>query len=192
MKRLTRDEKQAETRAKLLGAAHGLFVAEGYLGVSVDRIAEEAGYSKGAVYSNFTGKEQIFLEVLETYGHSSLERLLAAIDAAGGAEQVIGVIADWATAASRGGNWALLVLEYARHAKPAPVLLGRLEEILRDHWRALGGKLAERLGIADVEADALGALVFELTYAPAVSFVEAPSAGDLVRLALGGLNKKGD
>ena len=64
MARQTRSESQARTRAELLDTARGLFLSEGYARTSLERVAEEAGYSKGAVYSNFRGKEGLFLAVI--------------------------------------------------------------------------------------------------------------------------------
>src|SRR5258708_19895226 len=66
-KRETRAEKQARTRAALLATAASVFAERGYQGASVEEIAERAGYSHGAVYSNFTGKEDLFFAVFEEY-----------------------------------------------------------------------------------------------------------------------------
>lgn len=64
MPRLKRAESQALTRERLLESAKRVFLRDGYVRASVDKVAEEAGYSKGAVYSNFEGKEALFLELL--------------------------------------------------------------------------------------------------------------------------------
>lgn len=64
-KRLTRGEKKAETRAALLDAAGRTFGRRGFYAASVEQVAEEAGYSKGAVYSNFESKEDLFMTLLE-------------------------------------------------------------------------------------------------------------------------------
>ena len=64
-KRLTREEKKAETRAALLDAAGRTFGRRGFYAASVEEVAEEAGYSKGAVYSNFESKEDLFMTLLE-------------------------------------------------------------------------------------------------------------------------------
>jgi len=66
-KRETRVEKQARTRAELIAAAATVFAQRGYEGASVEEIAEHAGYSHGAVYSNFAGKSDLFLAVFEGY-----------------------------------------------------------------------------------------------------------------------------
>ena len=63
-RRLTRAETKARTREQLLGAAARVFAQKGFAGASVEEIAESAGYSTGALYSNFDSKEQLFLELL--------------------------------------------------------------------------------------------------------------------------------
>jgi AcrR family transcriptional regulator len=66
-KRLTRDEQKAQTRARLLAAARKIFARRGYHGASVEDVAEEAGYSTGALYSNFAGKEDLLLALFEDH-----------------------------------------------------------------------------------------------------------------------------
>jgi AcrR family transcriptional regulator len=63
-KRLTRKEKQAQTRGHLLDAAERVFLRRGLQGSSVEEIAAEAGYTRGAFYSNFKGKDELFIELL--------------------------------------------------------------------------------------------------------------------------------
>src|SRR3954463_983076 len=76
-KRETRAEKQARTRAELIATAAGVFAQRGYEGASVEEIAEQAGYSHGAVYSNFAGKSDLFLAVFEEYMADRAEELAA-------------------------------------------------------------------------------------------------------------------
>lgn len=66
-RRLTRADQQARTRARLIDAAARVFARRGFQAASVEEIAEEAGYSHGAVYSNFDGKADLFLTVFEDY-----------------------------------------------------------------------------------------------------------------------------
>src|SRR4051812_31476809 len=63
-RRLTREESKARTRSELLRAASRLFVRNGFVDTSLADIAEEAGLTKGAVYSNFESKEELFLALL--------------------------------------------------------------------------------------------------------------------------------
>jgi AcrR family transcriptional regulator len=76
-KRETRVEKQARTRAELIAAAATVFAQRGYEGASVEEIAEQAGYSHGAVYSNFAGKSDLFLAVFEGYMADRAQELAA-------------------------------------------------------------------------------------------------------------------
>ena len=64
-RRLRRAERRQLTRAQLLDAAERIFARDGFRGASVEAIAEEAGYSHGAIYSNFKGKDDLFLVLVE-------------------------------------------------------------------------------------------------------------------------------
>ena len=65
MTRLTRAQSQAQTRERVLAAARAAFIRDGFARTSLESIAEAAGFSKGAVYSNFESKDALFLELLE-------------------------------------------------------------------------------------------------------------------------------
>lgn len=62
---LSRRDRQLQTREALIFTARGVFAEDGFHGASLDRIAREAGFSKGAVYSNFDGKSDLFLAVMD-------------------------------------------------------------------------------------------------------------------------------
>jgi AcrR family transcriptional regulator len=64
-KRKTQAERREETREQLLVAAGRVFAKRGFHGTSLDAVAEEAGFSRGAVYYNFADKEELFLELLD-------------------------------------------------------------------------------------------------------------------------------
>ena len=64
-RRMTREESRAATRERLLAAARSVFARSGFHGASVEEIASEAGFSTGALYSNFDGKEDLFLVLME-------------------------------------------------------------------------------------------------------------------------------
>jgi AcrR family transcriptional regulator len=63
----TRRERRERTRTALLGAAQRLWAERGIHGASLDDVAAEAGLTKGAVYSNFTGKTDLLLALLERW-----------------------------------------------------------------------------------------------------------------------------
>ena len=72
---LTRAEKQARTRLALLDAGARVFVTHGFQGTSVELIASEAGYTRGAFYSNFSSKEELFAELLQDRVYSTYRRM---------------------------------------------------------------------------------------------------------------------
>lgn len=63
-RRLSRKEKQAETRRRLLEAGERVFLRRGLQGSSVEEIVAEAGFTRGAFYSNFKTKDELFVELL--------------------------------------------------------------------------------------------------------------------------------
>lgn len=87
-RRLTRAETKARTRAQLLEAAAQVFARKGYAGASVEEIAESAGFSTGALYSNFAGKDELFVELLSSRNTSRLaEAAMIASDPADSLEE---------------------------------------------------------------------------------------------------------
>ena len=76
-----RGERRLITRAQLLDAAERVFARDGLRGASVDTIALEAGYSTGAVYSNFKGKEDLFLTLIEERIDPRLANVYEAMEA---------------------------------------------------------------------------------------------------------------
>jgi AcrR family transcriptional regulator len=77
----TRKQKQERTRVELIEAAGRVFARRGYHGASVEEVAAEAGYSTGAVYSNFAGKEELFLALNDHELEKRLEDYRAVVDA---------------------------------------------------------------------------------------------------------------
>lgn len=64
-RRLSREQSQLLTRSRLITVGREHLLKYGMSGSVADRIAEEAGYSRGAFYSNFSGKEELFVSVME-------------------------------------------------------------------------------------------------------------------------------
>jgi len=128
-KRESRAEKQARTRAELLATAAKVFARRGYRGASVEEIAEEAGYSHGAVYSNFSGKTDLFLAVLEEYMAERARELAgtqAALPEDAPIEARARALADqWMDRFARDRESFLLHMEFVAHAGRDPELAER-------------------------------------------------------------------
>lgn len=128
-KRETRAEKQARTRAELIATAAKVFARRGYNGASVEEIAEEAGYSHGAVYSNFEGKADLFLAVFEDYMAERVGELAAtqaALPPDAPLEARARALADqWMERLARDRESVVLHMEFIAHADRDPELARR-------------------------------------------------------------------
>ena len=147
--RRTREEQRARTRADLLAAAATVFARHGYHGTSVDMVAEAAGYTKGAVYSNFSSKEELFLALLEDRLEDSLGSMQQVLDESAPEDRPAafgrrrGEIAQWEP------QWFLLEAEFELYAARNPEVRERvaarqretravIERALRQHIEDLG------------------------------------------------------
>ncbi|WP_299049461.1 TetR/AcrR family transcriptional regulator [uncultured Actinomyces sp.] len=79
---ISRRDRQRQTREAIVFAARAAFAEDGYHGARLDQIARAAGFSKGAVYSNFAGKAELFLAVLDKNIEDSMTRGWNAYDQA--------------------------------------------------------------------------------------------------------------
>jgi AcrR family transcriptional regulator len=134
MARKTRVETQAETRAQLVKTARRLFFDDGYRPTSLEKVADAAGYSKGAVYSNFRNKDELCTAVLDEV---RAERLGEVLDIVAKPDMParIDAIRDWAQRVIGDPGWTTLEVEFAAHARPneqlRTELAGRLDGIIQ-------------------------------------------------------------
>ncbi|WP_305823330.1 TetR/AcrR family transcriptional regulator [Massilia brevitalea] len=188
--RLTREQSRAQTRERLLASAAVVFAREGYAGASVDRIAEEAGYSKGALYSNFASKDELFFELFDYYAGGQADELCRRLDAVADAEEAIATVCTWANGLQHEPDLRLLVLDLTRLVRNHTVLFERHTRLFDEQWKAVGSRLAKIFpdGRSPVAPLVLGALVMELTYGNAMQLHAELRAGDLIGLALRALH----
>ncbi|HEX6459886.1 MAG TPA: TetR/AcrR family transcriptional regulator [Thermoleophilaceae bacterium] len=138
--RLSRKEKQAHTRARLIEAAGTVFSRRGLHHASIDEVAEEAGFTKGAFYANFASKEELFLAMLDERFAARLEELERAT--AGDEtpeEQARQAGTDFSRAIAADPEWERLFFEFAAHA-------GRNEAFRKElvqRYRALRQRIAD-------------------------------------------------
>lgn len=126
--RLTRAESQAQTRARLVETARRMFLRDGYASTSLERVAEEAGFSKGAVYSNFQGKDDLCLAVLDSIQSEVADAVLTALDGAATFDEALKVFDMWAEARLGDPEWSALEAEFAARARRHPVVRRALHE----------------------------------------------------------------
>ena len=126
-RRLTREENKALTRARLIEAAAKVFAVHGYHRASVEQIAQEAGFSTGAVYSNFAGKEDLFLALLDEHLAQSVRELTEAVQRGGtAAERARAGAAQWMGIFNRDRELFLLFIEFWSYAVRDPELRPRI------------------------------------------------------------------
>jgi AcrR family transcriptional regulator len=125
--RPTRKETQARTRERLVTAAAAAFREHGFHRASAEAIAAEAGFTRGALYANFDGKDGLFLAVLD----EELVRRQAAFRRS----EDPGVMARrYQRLLDRDPGWTLALLEFTIHAArhpPLAVELRRRNEEIR-------------------------------------------------------------
>ncbi|MGI8332156.1 TetR/AcrR family transcriptional regulator [Actinomadura scrupuli] len=134
MARLSRAESQARTRELLLATARELFLRDGYHATSLEKVADVAGFSKGAVYSNFGTKDELCQTVIDAVRGEQMHAILAAFTAEGSPEDRLAVFETWAERMLGDPGWTLLEAEFAIHA-------ARREPRLRAQVAA-GGRVA--------------------------------------------------
>jgi len=111
--RMTREQSKAITRERLLDAARSVFARGGFHGASVEEIASEAGFSTGALYSNFEGKEDLFLVLMEREIEEHAREIAAAVRAqASVADRATGGAQQWMTMIEREPEVLLLFMEF--------------------------------------------------------------------------------
>lgn len=150
MTRLTRGESQAQTRQALLDTATQAFLRDGFFATSLDQVAVEAGYSKGAVYSNFRSKDQLCLAVLERI-HAQQTRLIdQTMRGPNDLGERLRSFQDWAERTIGDPGWTGLECEFAAHARSRPELRAELavrEEAVRRQVATVIDRTAKDLQI---------------------------------------------
>jgi AcrR family transcriptional regulator len=139
---LNRRERQEQTRELLLDAAATVFARRGYHEASVEEIASEAGFSTGAVYSNFSGKEELFLALADR----QVEHRIAEIRAVGDSVEAGGEAAaeagrQFQELLKRDRDWPLLFYEFWSFG----VRSARIQEEFAKRRQAVQDALAETL-----------------------------------------------
>ena len=149
---LTQVQRKEQTRTSLVATARRVFLERGFHGSRLDDIADAAGYSKGAVYSNFASKADLFLAVLDAHFE---EHARAYTDVALGGEdldETYRAVARFRLdAEQREPDWEPLLLEFWSFAARRDDLrdaFARRRERFNDLIAGLIEDLAQRHGVA--------------------------------------------
>lgn len=141
--------RRAKTRERLLDAAYRQFCQHGIHGTSIEAITDDAGFTRGAFYSNFASKEELFLALAERENRVRVETLqdrfgeliapLARVRGKPGPEVLQGVLADILACQPESRQWCLLNSEFRLLAMRDPDVAPRFLEGSRAFRRELTG-----------------------------------------------------
>lgn len=151
-RRLTRAESQERTRRQIVDAATKLFLRDGFRATTLDRIGEAAGYTRGAVYSNFASKTDVGIAVIDGL-YAKVERQL---EQALREDDWLRAVTNWADASIGDPAWMRLELEIAAlsvaddsYLAATAARYARLRQRSRELVsECLGGEVSETLAIA--------------------------------------------
>ncbi|HEY0119631.1 MAG TPA: helix-turn-helix domain-containing protein [Cellulomonas sp.] len=139
--------RRAATRERLLDAAFEVFAEQGVHASTVEQIAERAGFTRGAFYSNFTTKEELFVALMEREDSSRLvvlEDKFAALgprlEAAGGAldaDAIAGIVLDFLVGPFDDLSWSLIYAEFQLLALRDPAFAATYLEHRSEYDEAL-------------------------------------------------------
>lgn len=150
MPRLTRAESQARTREQLVTTARELFLVHGYAATSLERVADTAGFSKGAVYSNFRNKNELCLAVLDAIHRDQADSMNTALRATTTLDELLTALGDWAENNVGDQAWTALEVEFATNVRHNELIRDELasrDRAIRDALAELLSTHAERLGL---------------------------------------------
>ena len=167
-----------EVRARVLRAAGQVFAERGFSAASLDQVAAAAGFTKGAVYSNFDSKDELFLALMA----DTVSRRVDAVETAlQGTTDLPGALAAvGAELSSREATWHLLFLEYWQRAVRDPGVragfVGFRRELRTRITEVVERFLAEHPVRTGWDAGSLTVVLIALTHGLAVEALPDPAA----------------
>ena len=157
-----------ETQARLLNAAEEVFVRDGYEAAQLDEIAARADRSKGAVYTHFKSKEDLFLALFEHRMKGFIDRLTTSLQKATNRKQSLEVFREFYVGVVHDRTWPILMLEFKLYALRHPESKERLRKSFeiskattenRGYEQMFGQLTREKKADNDLALAALGPIV---------------------------------
>ncbi len=150
MPRLTRAQQRELTRARLVEAAGRVFCRMGFEAAPIDVISEEAGFSRGAFYSNFESKDELFLELIGHHLEAEIDTLSRALDRITSADELAPAIERRYRVLGQDDSWCLLTTEFQLYSMRGGTKAAEFDRIYEAYRHRLGELIAthfDRLGI---------------------------------------------
>ena len=146
--RVTR--RRAQTRARLLDAAFGVFAARGFGRVSIEDVCEAAGYTRGAFYSNFDSLDELFFALYEQRSKVIADHVAGALDPA--PHDLRAALARVLDALVVDRDWILVKTDFLLHAARIPAVGAELRCQRGELLSALAATLAAAVDTATLPA----------------------------------------
>ncbi|ANO02148.1 hypothetical protein BAB75_00815 [Mycobacteroides immunogenum] len=177
-KRLTRSEAQAQTKARLVESATRLYLQHGFAATSNEQVAEDAGYSRGAVYSNFPSKEALALEVIDRHTEQVMQSYRQSLAEDSPADRLERFQA-WIEQSLSETGWALLKIELAlvaRHNSALNDELADRDKTMLQHVADMIAQLDEDRGLPEQSVRDLARLCVAVGQGVALDSIKDPSS----------------
>ncbi|HEX8488136.1 MAG TPA: helix-turn-helix domain-containing protein [Propionibacteriaceae bacterium] len=165
--------RRAQTRARLMDAAVTVFAERGIIGASVEEICERAGFTRGAFYSNFSGKDELVVALLrhemETQ-YSAAEHAIGLMKVAAQQERsaedlISATLTEFEAAGRAGRDWVLTQQELLLHAARVPQVRVAYQVFSDECLRQLSSLIADAVAYAGLE--------FSVSFEVALSLLSA-------------------
>ncbi len=173
-------QKTKATKKRLLKSALRIFTRDGFERASIDDIAAEAGYTRGAFYAHFQSKEDLFFAMLEEESHKHFEALTEVMQGLASERERLEALREYYVTRVADRQWSILTVEFKLYALRHPKLRAKLAGTYRSirskmKWSDIA-RVWERRPEHNSEADetvrvalqvVLNGLVLERAYDPA-------------------------
>lgn len=178
--------RRAQTRSRLMEAAIGVFADRGIIGASVEEICESAGFTRGAFYSNFAGKDELVLALLRqevdsqyTAAQHAIATLKSATRSDRGPEEAVAIaVGAFEDAGRAGRDWVLTRQELLLHAARVPAV--------REAYQVFSDECLSQLSSLITDAVAYAGLEFSVSFADAMALLAATHQQALTATVLTG------
>ena len=180
----TPERRRQLTRDALVEAAADVFARRGFEGASLEEIAETAGYTRGAIYKNFDGKEELFFAVLDQRIQAQLQPFSEILEQKGLGRADPADLADaWRQVLARESQWVALDLEFRLYALRNPDVRERWVAHERELRRVIVKFIEEHLAAAGltvrIPIETLAAIVVPTSQGLVEWTQLDPESGDL-------------
>ena len=154
VERWTPERRRQQTRDVLVDAAARVFAERGFEGASLEEIAERAGYSRGAIYKNFGGKDELFLAVNQRHNERALARFGELVEELGRGWDTTSIpelAAEWRRMFFRDADMYVLGLEFSLYVLRHPEMRPKVVEYMHRNAAMIAQFMEEQASLAGVE-----------------------------------------